>query len=49
MGIIINKEENIFSLNTINTSYVFAVDNEGLIRSLYWGNKIKNIEKQLAK
>lgn len=44
MAIIINKEENIFSLNTINTSYVFAVDNEGLIRSLYWGNKIKNIE-----
>lgn len=43
MAIIINKEENIFSLNTINTSYVFGIDNEGLIRSLYWGRKINHI------
>lgn len=43
MAIIINKEENIFSLNTINTSYVFGIDDEGLIRSLYWGRKINHI------
>lgn len=44
MAIIINKEENIFSLNTINTSYVFGIDDEGLIRSLYWGRKINHID-----
>ncbi len=44
MAIIINKDENIFSLNTINTSYIFGVDNEGLIRSLYWGKKINHID-----
>ena len=35
MGILINKSENIFSIQSKNTSYVFGVDNEGLLRNLY--------------
>ena len=44
MGILINKSENIFSLQSKNTSYVFGVDSEGLLRNLYWGSKIQDIE-----
>ena len=44
MGILINKLKNIFSLQTKNTSYVFGIDNEGLVRNLYWGSKINDIE-----
>ena len=44
MGILINKSENIFSIQSKNTSYVFGVDNEGLLRNLYWGSKIENVE-----
>ena len=44
MGVLINKSENIFSLQSKNTSYVFGVDNEGLLRNLYWGSKIEDIE-----
>ena len=44
MGVLINKSANIFSLQSKNTSYVFGVDNEGLLRNVYWGNKIEDIE-----
>ena len=44
MGIIINKSKNIFSLQSKNNSYVFGIDNLGLVRHLYWGSKIENIE-----
>lgn len=37
MGIKINENQNIFSIETKNTSYIFGVDNLGLIRHLYWG------------
>lgn len=43
MGIKINENQNIFSIETKNTSYIFGVDNLGLIRHLYWGNRIDNI------
>ena len=43
MGIKINENQNIFSIETKNTSYIFGVDNLGLIRHLYWGNKINNV------
>ena len=33
MGILINKSENIFSIQSKNTSYVFGVDSEGLLRN----------------
>lgn len=44
MGIIINESKNIFSLQSKNNSYVFGIDNLGLVRHLYWGSKIENIE-----
>ena len=43
MGIKINENQNIFSIETKNTSYIFGVDNLGLIRHLYWGNRINNV------
>lgn len=45
MGIIINKSKNIFNIQSKNMSYVFGVDNEGLLRHLYWGKKIEDVEE----
>lgn len=45
MGIIINESKNIFNIQSKNTSYVFGVDNEGLLRHLYWGKKIEDTEE----
>ena len=45
MGIIVDKSEKIFNIQSKNTSYVFGVDNEGLLRHLYWGKKIENTEE----
>lgn len=38
----INESKKLFNLVTENTQYVFGVDNEGLIRHIYWGNEISN-------
>lgn len=38
----INESKKVFNLVTENTQYVFGVDNEGLIRHIYWGNEISN-------
>lgn len=45
MGIIVDKSEKIFNIQSKSVSYVFGVDNEGLLRHLYWGKKIQNIEE----
>lgn len=45
MGIIINESKNIFNIQSKNTSYVFGVDNEGLLRHLYWGKKIEDTKE----
>jgi len=37
-------ENNVFLLNTRNCSYSFSVDQEGLLRHLYWGARIDTIE-----
>lgn len=37
-----HKEKQQFVLQTQNTTYSFCVDNEGLLRHLYWGKKIRN-------
>ncbi|MBP3962958.1 alpha-galactosidase [Paenibacillus lignilyticus] len=37
-------ENNVFLLNTKNCSYSFSVDQEGLLRHLYWGSRIDAIE-----
>ena len=44
MGIYINDERKLFSLTTENTEYAFCIDNQGLVRHLYWGNKINSPE-----
>ncbi|OON95882.1 MAG: alpha-galactosidase [Epulopiscium sp. Nele67-Bin005] len=43
--IYVNESKQHFSLQTANTSYVFCVDGEGLLRHLYWGSKIENTEE----
>ncbi len=45
MGILINEKQNVFGIMTKNTSYVFGVDNNGLLRHLYWGKKINNVNE----
>lgn len=44
MSIIINKEENVFLLQSKSNSYAFGIDNLGLVRHLYWGSKIESVE-----
>ena len=43
MGIIVDQNRNLFALQTDNTTYAFAIDENGLVRHLYWGKKINNI------
>lgn len=40
MGIYINDQRKLFVLTTDNTEYAFAIDNQGLVRNLFWGEKI---------
>ena len=44
MGIVINELKNVFALQSKNNSYVFGIDNMGLVRHLYWGSKIENVD-----
>lgn len=44
MGIVVNENKNIFLLNTKSDSYVFGIDDQGLVRHLYWGKKIDFVE-----
>ncbi len=43
--IYINEEKQQFTLQTQNTTYSFCVDNEGLLRHLYWGKKLVNTDE----
>ena len=44
MSINISKENNKFHLETKNTSYIFGVDNQGLIRHLFWGTRVTDVD-----
>ena len=44
MSIVINKEKLIFSLQTKTTTYSFAIDDKGLLRHLYWGKRLANLD-----
>lgn len=44
VSIAINKRKNIFLLNTRSTSYAFGIDDQGLVRHLYWGKRIDSVE-----
>lgn len=45
MSIAISTKREVFLLNTKHTSYVFGIDDQGLVRHLYWGKKIKSVEE----
>ena len=44
MSILVGSKENIFLLQTRSTCYAFGIDDRGLVRHLYWGNKIDSVE-----
>lgn len=44
MSIEINQKKDIFLLNTKSDSYAFGIDDQGLVRHLYWGNRIACVE-----
>ena len=39
MGIVVNDSQNLFMLQTRSNSYAFGIDNQGLVRHLYWGSR----------
>lgn len=45
MAIVMNQENTIFLLNTRANSYAFGIDDQGLVRHLYWGKKICSAEE----
>ena len=44
MGIVVNDSQNLFMLQTRSNSYAFGIDNQGLVRHLYWGSRINAME-----
>lgn len=42
MGILYDEKQKIFSIQLANASYFLKVDNEDVLRNLYWGKKIEN-------
>lgn len=44
MAIRILQKEKLFSLEGKHTQYVFSIDENNLVRHLYWGKKINNLE-----
>ena len=44
MSIVIQEPQKVFLLQTKSNSYVFGIDDQGLVRHLYWGNRIDSLE-----
>lgn len=44
MSIVVNQNKDVFLLNTRSTSYAFGIDDQGLVRHLYWGKRIDSVE-----
>ena len=44
MCIRIIKDKKLFCLDSKTSSYIFCIDDNGLVRHLYWGKKLLNIE-----
>ena len=42
--ILVNEAKNQFSIQTKSTSYIFCVDQSGLLRNLYWGKRIDSVD-----
>lgn len=45
VSIVISKNKDVFLLNTKSVSYAFGIDDQGLVRHLYWGKKIPSAEE----
>lgn len=45
MSIVVGTKSDVFLLSTENTSYAFGIDDQGLVRHLYWGRKIPSAEE----
>lgn len=43
MSIEVSENKDVFLLSTNSTSYVFGVDDQGLLRHLYWGRKLTSV------
>lgn len=44
MNVAVSQNQNIFLLSTRSTSYAFGIDDQGLVRHLYWGPKLGCVE-----
>ena len=44
MSIVVNSAQNVFLLQTALNSYAFGIDDQGLVRHLYWGKRIDAID-----
>ena len=44
MSVIIQESQKVFLLQTKSNSYAFGIDDQGLVRHLYWGNRIDAVE-----
>lgn len=45
MSIVVGTQNNVLLLSTAHTSYAFGIDDQGLVRHLYWGKKIPSAEE----
>lgn len=45
MSIAVSTKNNVFLLSTQSTSYGFGIDDQGLVRHLYWGKMIPSVEE----
>lgn len=43
MSIAVSENKDVFLLSTNSTSYAFGVDDQGLLRHLYWGRKLTSV------
>ena len=44
MSIIVVKESLLFNLQTKSISYIFGIDDQGLVQHVYWGKKLKSLD-----
>lgn len=44
MSIVVDQSGTFFLLNTRTVSYAFGMDDQGLVRHLYWGKRIDSVE-----
>ena len=45
MSIAVNTKNDVFLLSTQSTSYAFGIDDRGLVRHLYWGKKLPDVDE----